>query len=173
MLLREFEGVLDTSEVDDALSQASQRIWRSAGRFDLARGTLRAWLLVIARNCALRVLEVKRAGGGLQFVDDLDEMAAPERGGPTDAVRARADQFRHDLQRCILQLTPQQQAVVLADLRAGGEAPARDLAAELATSVRVIYVARATARRALREALAALGYRLGAPPGSDREEAEE
>jgi RNA polymerase sigma-70 factor (ECF subfamily) len=154
-LQRAFADALDASSIDEALSQASQRAWRSGARFDPARGSLRAWFYVIALNCARRLLECRRRQTSLAFVDDLDNAGAraPQRP-PEPAPRPSFDQ----LYRCIDALPPQQRAVILADLRADGTARTDDLAHQLGTTPNAIYVARANGRKALRRALEALGH---------------
>jgi len=159
-LRKEFETVLDPSEIDDALSQATQRVWRSGPRFDLARGTLRAWFSAIARNCALRVLESKRSRAGLQLVGNLDTLAWPEGDRSDGAAGGARERFARDLHRCIDLLPRLQRAVILADLRAGGVAEAAVLARELATTPNSIYVSRTSAHKALRAALLARGHSL-------------
>lgn len=161
-LTREFSKVLDQLQIDDALSQASQRVWKSGHRFDPARGTLRAWFYVIARNCARRLLERQRSDATFRQVDDLDAHARR----PSDAaVPTPPSPFVQDLRRCIDQLPRLQRAVVLADLAAGGSAPAAELAAELGTSANSVYVSRTNARKALKAALGRLGLQQD-PPGA-------
>jgi DNA-directed RNA polymerase specialized sigma24 family protein len=55
-LIKDFGKVLDGSEIEEAMSVMTVSIWHAAARFDSQKGTLRAWALVIARNCALRLL---------------------------------------------------------------------------------------------------------------------
>ena len=70
-LRMDFKQVLDDAELDDALSQATLRVWQARERIDLTRGTLRAWFYSIARNRALRILEVKRRPHAPQIVGDI------------------------------------------------------------------------------------------------------
>ncbi len=156
-LRADLKKVLDHSEIDDALSQATHRVWRARPRIDLRRGTLRAWYYTIARNCALRILEAKRSPNALRFVEDLDSLAwladtAREGVGPPREELVRA------LHRAIDELPIQQRAVILADLAAGGVAETEHLEQQLHTTRNAIYVARATARKALRTRLTAQGY---------------
>jgi RNA polymerase sigma factor (sigma-70 family) len=161
-LRNEFRDVLDELQIDEALSHASQRVWKNGRRFDPSLGTLRSWLYVIARNCARRVLEVERRHSTVRYVDDLDAAAAPptsaEAGEPT--APNSEPSFVVDLRRCIQELPRLQRAIVLADLAAGGSAPAKGLAATLATSTNSVYVSRNHARKAIRLAMLRLGHRF-------------
>jgi RNA polymerase sigma factor (sigma-70 family) len=160
-LRKEFSKVLDELQIDDAINQATLRVWRSAHRFDPSRGTLRAWFYAVARNCAKRVLE-RRRRDEVRYVDDLD--SAAERIVGEEYTAPQQLRFAHDLRRCIDRLPPQQRAVILADLAAGGTATTEDLASELRTTRNSIYVSRTNARKSLRVALIALGHRFGEDP---------
>lgn len=153
LLQKEFGKMLDALQIDDAVNQASLRAWKSAARFDPAKGSLRSWFYVIARNCARRVLEMRLDETGFTYVDDLDAIAPTRKGKAKPPSR-----FVLDLRRCIDGLSRMQREVVMADLAAGGTAAAEHLAAELNTSTNSIYVTRTTARKALRRALEALGH---------------
>ena len=164
VLHKEFDNVLDASEIDDAVAQASIRVWRQGRRYDAGRGTLRAWFYVIAKNCGHRILTNKRSQSGMSFVDDLDtrpEMAA----SVPDAEVQRKQKFLRDLYKCIDELPALQRAVVLADLAAGGTAATEDLIVEMKTTSNSIYVSRTNARKALRSALTGLGYQFGEESG--------
>lgn len=164
MLRKEFKNLLDHLEIDDALNQATHRVWQARARLDLARGTLRAWYYSIARNCSIRLLTAKRGPNALRFVDDLD--AVSPQAGPTEASSIEALDRRRALYEAIDKLPAQQRAVLLADLAAGGLADTKLLMEQLGTSANSIYVARATGLKAVRAHLAALGY----PPREDEEE---
>lgn len=163
LLRKEFANVLDMHEVEDAASQASLRAWRSGNRYDAARGTLGSWLYVIARNCARRMLDAKRRRASVAYVDDVDSAAAastavaPYFDAPL-ADPALSDPFLLDVRACIQELAPQQRAVLLADLAAGGTAPTEMLAEQLQTSRNSIYVSRNNGRKALRVAMLKRGH---------------
>ncbi len=159
-LRADLKKVLDHSEIDDALSQATHRVWRARPRIDLRRGTLRAWYYTIARNCALRILEAKRGPNALRFVENLDSVAwlAETREGVAPSQGESRGELVRALHRAIDELPIQQRAVILADLAAGGVAETEHLEQQLQTTRNAIYVARATARKALRTRLTAQGY---------------
>jgi RNA polymerase sigma factor (sigma-70 family) len=166
LLRKEFRNVLDHQEIEDALSRATLRVWRSGKTYDPSRGTLAAWLYVIARNCARTIFDVKRRDAALSFVEDLDSTATsvadPDEG---DEPREKSDGFAADVRDCIESLAPQQRAVLLADLAAGGSADTEVLADQLGTSRNSIYVSRNNGRKALRAALLARGHAL--QPGAE------
>lgn len=164
LLRKEFTKVLDLQEIDDAVSQASVRAWRSSNRYDPERGTLGAWLYVIARNCARRMLEAKRRHVTLTFLDDLDSTVSSVTAAAEAAEREQdvpelpQDRFLLDVRLCIDALPPQQRAVLLADLAAGGSAPTDLLAETLKTTRNSVYVSRNSGRKALRAAMKELGH---------------
>lgn len=137
------------------MSVMTASIWHAAIRFDEAKGTLRAWAFVIARNCALRILQTRRRTI-LRSESDLDLIAAKTtvRHPPT-AERLR---MLADLQACIAKLPRLQQAVIRADLEAGNAMPAEELATRLGTTPNSIYVSRLKGRQGLRAAMQALGH---------------
>jgi RNA polymerase sigma factor (sigma-70 family) len=159
LLRKEFVRVLDFQEIDDAVSQASVRAWRSGRNFAPERGSLAAWFYVIARNCARRLVEAKGKHAVLSFRDDLDSAAAAKAASAAESqAKAPKDQFLADVKRCIDALAPQQRAVLLADLAAGGSAPTDELAGQLQTTRNSIYVSRNNGRKALRAAMQKLGH---------------
>jgi RNA polymerase sigma factor (sigma-70 family) len=163
-LRKEFRKVLDDLEIDEALSQASQRIWDAADRFDAMRGTLPAWFLAIARNCARRVLECRRRHATIPLAETIESedlsgaAVAIDPGHDVTPGTATLSGFLDDLYRCIDQLPPQQRKVVLADLAAGGTAPTDELAAELRTTPNSVYVSRTNGRKTLAALLVQLGH---------------
>ena len=43
----------DPRDREECLADVSVKLWQTAGTFDGAKGSLRSWLTVLARNCAL------------------------------------------------------------------------------------------------------------------------
>lgn len=167
LLRKEFAKVLDLQEIDDVASQASVRVWRSSSTLDLARGTLGAWFFAIARNCARRLLENKKRFAPYSLIEDLDSAIAPPRRatgtGGEEGAEPAPNTLLQQVQECLQGLAPQQRAVLLADLAAGGAADTQALAEQLRTTSNSIYVARTNGRKALRSAMQKRGYGL---PGS-------
>ena len=84
----------DPAAAEDVTQEAFLSIWRSKGRYDATRGSVRAWALGIVRN---RAIDALRKEGGrapkLNLNDDaaLDRTEAPER---TDAEALRRETAR-------------------------------------------------------------------------------
>ncbi len=153
-LRRKFSKVLDDSELDEAMALTAIRVWQSAASYDAGRGSLRAWVSVIATNCALKMLGA-RARRGHELRPDLDGWHAP--GAAASATTGR-QRLLADAHACLQKLPGLQREVLLADLRAGGAAPAAELAKRLGTSANSIYVSRNKGLERLRQKLRVLGY---------------
>ena len=59
----------DTQAAEEILQDIFYQLWRTAGNFDAARGSLPGWLMVIARNRAISRLRRHNPAGG----DELEE----------------------------------------------------------------------------------------------------
>lgn len=172
LLRQDFSGVLQWSEVEDALSEAVVLAWRRGERYESSRGSIGTWLFAMARNCARRMVR-ESLDGVVEFVSDLDHLppvvaavGVHEAGLPERMLMAK--EALAAVQECLGELEPRQQAVVAADLTHGGAASADDLAAELQISRNAVYVARNGARRALHLALTRRGHEVptgGVDPG--------
>jgi RNA polymerase sigma-70 factor (ECF subfamily) len=156
-LRRELHQVLDASDIEGVLNQAAHRAWSRAATFDPTKGSLRTWFFTVARNCAMRAIQDRRRHSGLRYVSDLDDRHVPQpqvEGAPTEQER----KFQDDFYACVDALPRLQRLVVLADLEAGGSAPADDLAKLLGTSRNAIYVSRTNARKAMRVRMEEMGH---------------
>ncbi len=162
-LKRMFGQVLDASEITEAMNLASMRVWRTPTRFDRRHGTLRAWLLVIARNCALELLSERRRLA-MVSIDDFEQILQSLIATGTDHERLRRVA---DLHGCLRELPALQRAVLLADLRADGMAPTACLAQQFATTSRAIYNARSSGRSELRRMMQRLGWFPGLRTADD------
>ena len=81
----------DPAVAEDVTQEAFLSLWRSGGRFDAARGSVRSWTLGIVRNRAIDAL--RRASGPAPKLD-LDDDAALEgraSGELTDAAAIRRE----------------------------------------------------------------------------------
>ncbi len=59
----------DTGVAEEVLQDVFYQLWRTASRFDPARGTLAGWLLVAARNRAISRLRGRNPGGGEELLE--------------------------------------------------------------------------------------------------------
>jgi RNA polymerase sigma-70 factor (ECF subfamily) len=72
----------DTGAAEEILQDLFYQIWRTAERFDAARGSLAGWLLVAARNRSISRLRRKSGKteeldeNGVKFTFDLESSAA-------------------------------------------------------------------------------------------------
>ncbi|GAB4148582.1 MAG: hypothetical protein Fur0037_16900 [Planctomycetota bacterium] len=162
LLKREFEIVLGHHLLEDAIADASVRVWRFRDGYDPSRAAIATWFYSIARNCARKMVEARcREVPSESLGEALEarEGAPAARGGAGDPNQRS---FADDVRECISALPPRQRDVLLADMAAGGTSDSAALAARLGTSRNTIYVSRNQGRRALREALIRLGHDLPA-----------
>ena len=93
--------VRDRADAADVLQEVFWEAWQTAERYDPARGTPEAWIVMRARSRAIdRVRSVRRRSG--TFVAPLDEAAAaaPEEGKPDPAeLLSDRGQIRGALER--------------------------------------------------------------------------
>lgn len=75
----------DTGAAEDTLQEVFMQLWRSPARFDATRGSLGAWLAVIARNRAIDVLRKRH------FESDIENVVVsvePDLASEADRSRA-------------------------------------------------------------------------------------
>lgn len=164
-----FGTALDDSELDEVLAMTSVRVWRAARRFDPAQGSLRGWVAVIGRRCALSLLQARARARRNEQPVDVHELAELP---PPSPVSPHKQRLLADMLACLEHLPPLQRAVLLADYQAGGPAPAHELAKRLRTSINSIYVSRHKGRQSLRKALEGLGHGTNALDDDAAREAE-
>ena len=75
----------DTGAAEDVLQDVFMQLWRSPGLFDSSRGSLGAWLAVIARNRAIDALRKRRPENDIE-----DVVISVETDLASEADRARA-----------------------------------------------------------------------------------
>jgi len=70
----------DTGEAEEVLQEVFLWVWRSAGAYDPARGTVLAWLLVATRSRSIDRLRTRRPAqrAGLRAVDEVPDAASRE-----------------------------------------------------------------------------------------------
>jgi RNA polymerase sigma-70 factor, ECF subfamily len=60
----------DVGAAEDATQEAFTSVWRRAGTFDPARGSVAAWLYAVARNAAAQLVRRRQAGATMTVLDD-------------------------------------------------------------------------------------------------------
>jgi len=83
----------DTGAAEDILQDVFLQLWRNPGSFDSSRGSLGAWLAVIARNRAIDALRKRRPESD---VEDVVLSVEPDLAGEADRTRA-AEKVRRAL----------------------------------------------------------------------------
>jgi RNA polymerase sigma-70 factor, ECF subfamily len=95
---------------EDIVQESFMSLWRSGARYDATRGSVRTWVLSVARNRAIDVLRREDARGGR---DLSDEGGAERLPGPelTDAEVERRDEARQ-IREALGELPPDQRKVI-------------------------------------------------------------
>ena len=82
----------DTGAAEDVLQEVFMQLWRKPAVFDAARGSLTAWLAVIARNRAIDALRKRKPETDLEDVTvsvELDLAGAAERNRAAEQIRRK------------------------------------------------------------------------------------
>ncbi len=96
------------AEAEDSLQDAWLQVWRRAGSFDPARGTVIAWLLTVARSRALDRYRSMMSRGRAESRVDAEPLATP----PDPVGSAAHAQLSARVRAALAQLTPQQRQVI-------------------------------------------------------------
>lgn len=83
----------DTGAAEDVLQEVFMQLWRKPAVFDAARGSLAAWLAVIARNRAIDALRKRKPETD---IEDVTLSVEPDLAGTAERNRA-AEQIRSKL----------------------------------------------------------------------------
>ena len=75
----------DTAAAEDMLQEVFMQLWRNPTRFDASRGSLGAWLAVIARNRAIDALRKRRYESD---IEDIVVSVEPDLASEADRSRA-------------------------------------------------------------------------------------
>ncbi len=107
----------DRQAAEDVTQEAFVSIWRSGGRYDATRGSVRSWVLAIVRNRGIDALRRASSRSSLDFDDDgaLEAQPAEER---TDGAALRNERAR--VVRGALSELPRDQSHVLGLAYFGG-----------------------------------------------------
>jgi RNA polymerase sigma-70 factor (ECF subfamily) len=99
------------SVAEEVTQEAFLSVWRSGGRFDAARGSVRSWTLGIVRNRAIDAL--RRAGGNAPRLDHDDDAALADQEADelTDSEAIRRETARR-VRSVLEELPPDQSRVI-------------------------------------------------------------
>ncbi len=95
---------------EDVVQEAFLSVWRSGGRYDHARGSVRSWVLGVVHNRAVDVVRHGAASEGRDVCDErsAERIASPER---TDAQAARVE-AAHEVRDALAKLPVEQRRVI-------------------------------------------------------------
>jgi RNA polymerase sigma-70 factor (ECF subfamily) len=96
---------------EDCIQEAFISIWRSGGRFDPTRGSVRSWTLSIVRNRAIDVLRSK-AGKAPKMTFDDDEIIESRPSGELTDEEAMRHETATEVRGAISQLPDDQSKVI-------------------------------------------------------------
>jgi RNA polymerase sigma-70 factor, ECF subfamily len=96
---------------EDCIQEAFISIWRSGGRFDAARGSVRSWTLSIVRNRAIDVLRSK-AGKAPKMTFDDDEIIESRPSGELTEEEAMRNETATEVRGALAQLPGEQSKVI-------------------------------------------------------------
>lgn len=74
------------ADPDDVAQHVFLRVWREAWRFDAAKGSVRGWVSMIARNAAIDAGRLALRRHAMQPLNEIDQFLAPERPCPLEAA---------------------------------------------------------------------------------------
>lgn len=106
-------GILRRRDLaEDVLQESFIRLWRSAHRFDPAKGSAMSWMVTIVRNGAFTMLERRGREGQASGIADIENMASSE---PDPLEQAMQSSAARALLACLQRLDePQRRSIVLA-----------------------------------------------------------
>jgi RNA polymerase sigma-70 factor (ECF subfamily) len=96
---------------EDCIQEAFISIWRSGGKFDAARGSVRSWTLSIVRNRAIDVLRSK-AGKAPKLTFDDDEIIESRPSGELTDEEAMRHETATEVRGALSQLPGDQSKVI-------------------------------------------------------------
>jgi RNA polymerase sigma-70 factor, ECF subfamily len=101
----------DRGAAEDCIQEAFISIWRSGGRFDPTRGSVRSWTLSIVRNRAIDALRSK-AGKAPKLTFDDDEILESRPAGELTDEEAMRLETATEVRGALSQLPDEQSKVI-------------------------------------------------------------
>jgi RNA polymerase sigma-70 factor (ECF subfamily) len=101
----------DPGAAEDVVQEAFLSVWRQAGRFDLAKGTARGWLMSIVRNRAVDRIRRRRSRGG-GHDRGLDDINAEESWLPDVWAEVSVSLDRETITAALAELPESQRQVI-------------------------------------------------------------
>ena len=96
---------------EDCIQEAFISIWRSGGKFDPTRGSVRSWTLSIVRNRAIDVLR-SRAGKAPKLTFDDEEILEARPSGELTEEEAMRHETATEVRGALSQLPDEQSKVI-------------------------------------------------------------
>jgi DNA-directed RNA polymerase specialized sigma24 family protein len=145
-LRSQFDDQLKHPEIDQAVNDAAQNLWRSAHTFNIEKGKFGSWFLTIAHRAALDILEGEKnqPAGGLDF--DPGDVTSDCDDEPESLSR---DEWRVQQMDDIIEnvLTGFEQILARADMAVGGSADSVRLAEEHDKTIGTVHTTRSKVRK--------------------------
>jgi RNA polymerase sigma-70 factor (ECF subfamily) len=101
----------DRGSAEDCIQEAFISIWRSGGRFDSTRGSVRSWTLSIVRNRAIDALRSK-AGKAPKLTFDDDAILESRPSGELTEEEAMRQETATEVRGALSQLPDEQSKVI-------------------------------------------------------------
>ena len=152
-LEKKFASALSWDEIDEALYQAADNVWRKIDQYDETKARLGAWFLRIAHNCAVNI--IRRESKFEEYRANFEEgLTVPL----TIEVSVENPTFDRKVKKAmklaIDSLPPMQKSIIEADLMTeDGNASAARLAEMHGTTAGSIRVSRNKAKEKLKKSL--------------------
>lgn len=103
-------GILKRRDwAEDVLQESYIRLWRSAHRFDPARGTPMSWMATIVRNSAFTMLERRGRERPSSGIGEIEDLAS---GDPDPLEQAMQSSMARALMACMQELDEKQRLTI-------------------------------------------------------------
>ncbi len=144
------------ADIDDAVNRAILKLWQKAGEYKKKRGSLGAWLYMMAESAVVDVYRREKKHRRRHPILP-DEYDVAEQCEESPELTKEEKKELKDLDNIIEnKLPPLQKAIIKADLIVGGTADAGSLAELHNTSKNSIYVSRSKAHETIRREMTKL-----------------